>query len=95
MLSLLKDPAQFKWKVIVAPGETMDPGLNLYFVGVNFYGLEGCLLHIRPYNGMGQLTVENVSHVEVNHFLHQLGILLWAYQVIHGMWHDVAKSIGG
>lgn len=61
MLSLLKDLAQFMWKVIAAPGETLDPGLNLYFVGVNFYGLEGCPLHIRPYNGMGQLTVENVS----------------------------------
>ena len=61
MLSLLKDPAQFMWKVITAPGEALDPGLSLYFVDVNFYALEGCPLHIRTYNGLSQLTVENVN----------------------------------
>lgn len=62
MLPLLKDPTQFMWKVIMAPGEALDPGLSLYFVDVNFYALEGCPLHIRTYNGLSQLTVENVNH---------------------------------
>lgn len=90
MVSLLKDPAQLVWKVVMVPGETLNPGSNLYFVDVNFYGLEGFALYVRPIVAWANCQWKMLA--KVNPLLHQLGRLEWPYQAIHGVSHDEIAS---
>ena len=74
----------------MVPGETLNPGPNLYFVDVNFYGLEGFALYVRPIVAWANYQWKMLA--KVNPLLHQLGMLEWAYQAIHGVLHDDMAS---